>query len=990
MKSRTKSDASMGNLVDSDEQARERLFRALLEHGREAILLLDRDGKVIYAGSPSERIIGYDLRRAATVKIADFAHPDEAEALGLQVEALLESPSASTTLQFRARHRDGSWVWIEAAITNLLDDPEIGAVICTFHDVNEARLQEEERLRILDQLERERARFEAVLQQMPAGVAIAEAPTGRIVIGSEQLERIFRFRTPDLDSVAAYDQYRVFRGDGAPYPPEGWPIVRALRTGEVVTNEEVDVIRGDESHGRVRVNAAPIRDSSGRIVASVAVIDDVTEYRLAEAALRNSEERYRNFLTQSSEGIWRMEMDSPMSVTTPVEEQVERLFRSSHIAECNGAMAQMYGYETAAELVGKNLDELLDPTDADNWVYMRKFVESGYRLLDDESHELDRHGNRKIFLNNSVGMVDGGYFVGSWGTQRDITERKRAEDALRVSEERYALAARGANDGLWDWNLETNVVYFSPRWKQMLGYGEEDLADSPNEWFVRVFDEDRPRLDDAIAKHLEGKSPHFESEYRLRHKDGSVRWMLARGLAVLGPDGIAYRMAGSQTDITDRRQAEAQLVQRAFYDALTELPNRDLFLERLWRAVERAKRKRDFRFAILFLDLDRFKVINDSLGHQAGDRLIAAIASRLRTCLRESDTLARLGGDEFAVLMEIEDVSDALNVAARIKDVFGKSFSIEASEVFTSASIGIAVNSGHHETPDALLREADIAMYRAKAAGKSGHVLYDAMLHDHVTRLLRYETDLRRAIDRREFFVEYQPMVELSSGRVIGFEALVRWQHPTQGVIQPKDFIPIAEETNLILPIDRWVLQEACEQLRKWKSSYRLDPRFAMSVNFSSKQFSQGDLVETIGQILHDTNADGSQVKLEITENVLMEDAESAARVLSQLKALGVSLLIDDFGTGYSSLGYLHQFPIDTLKIDRSFISRLDAGGKEIEIVRAILALADGLEMDVIAEGVETLDQVRVLQGLRCRYGQGYYYSRPVSAADAEFLLRAD
>jgi diguanylate cyclase (GGDEF)-like protein/PAS domain S-box-containing protein len=990
MKPRTKTDVSMGNLVDSDEQARERLFRALIEHGREAVLLLDRDGSVIYAGSPSERIIGYDLRRASSIRIADFAHPDEVEALEQQVDALLESPSASTTLEFRARHADGSWVWVEAAITNLLDDPTIAALICTFRDVNESRLQDEERERILDQLERERARFEAVLQQMPAGVGIAEAPSGRVVLRSRQLDIIFRRPTPLLNSIEEYAQYQGFHDDGTPYTPADWPLTRAIRSGEVVTNEEVDVVRGDSSLGRVRINAAPIRDAEGQIVAGVTVIDDVTEYRLAERALRVSEERYRTFLAQSSEGIWRMEIEVPVPVSLPADEQIVCFYEHGRIAECNDVMAQMYGYESTFEMIGKRLDNLLDPDDPANLTYLRRFVETGYRMFDDESHEFDRYGQPKVFLNNCVGIVENGAVVRAWGSQRDITERKRAEDALRVSEERYALAARGANDGLWDWNLATNSVYFSPRWKQMLGYGEDDLGDSPNEWFVRVFDDDRAQLDDAISKHLEGRTPHFESEYRVRHKDGSVRWMLARGLAVRGADAVAYRIAGSQTDITDRRQAEAELVQRAFYDALTRLPNRDLFLERLSRAVERAKRKRDHRFAILFLDLDRFKVINDSLGHQAGDRLIAMISSRLRTCLRENDTLARLGGDEFAVLMEIEDVSDALNVAARIKDVFGKPFPIDASEVFTSASIGIAVNSEHHESPDALLKEADIAMYRAKAAGKAGHVLYDESLHAHVTQHLRFETELRRAIDRREFFVEYQPMVELSSGRVIGFEALVRWQHPSLGVIQPKEFVSVAEETNLILPVDRWVLNEACEQLRTWKSKYRLDPRFAMSVNFSSKQFSQGDLVETIGKILHDTRADGAQIKLEITENVLMEESESAARVLSQLKSLGVSLLIDDFGTGYSSLGYLHQFPIDALKIDRSFINRLDAGGKEIEIVRAILALADGLEMDVIAEGVETLDQVRVLQGLRCRYGQGYYYSRPVSAADAEFLLRAD
>lgn len=943
---------------------------------------------MLFASSPADRMLGYDLGRLRRFDIPRLVHPDEADNVREQIDALIASPGASTILRFRVRHRTGSWTWIEASLTNLLDDPIVGALICTCQDINDARIAEQERQQIYDQLEKERARFEAVLTHLPAGVGIAEAPTGRVVFVSEQVSRILRFRTPDIESVEDLGVYRGYRPDGTAYGPEDWPITRALRTGETIRDEEIEIIRGDGTRGRLKVNAAPIRDSAGHIVASVAVIDDITEYHAAGEALRQSEERYRTFLEQSSEGIWRTELSEPIPTSLPVEEQVRLLFARASVAECNDVMAQMYGYERAADLIGVRIDDLLVTSDPANIEYMCKFVELGYRLLDDESHEVDRYGHAKVFLNNSVGIVEDGRLVRIWGSQRDITHRKAAEDALRESEERYALAARGANDGLWDWNLSTNRVYLSPRWKQMLGYAEDALGDSPSEWFVRVLEEDRPRLDEAISRHLEGHTPHFECEYRVLHTDGTYRWMLARGLAVRGPNRVAHRMAGSQTDITDRREAEAQLVQRAFYDQLTELPNRDLFLERLWRAVERAKLNPEYRFALLFLDLDRFKVINDSLGHQAGDRLIAAIAGRLRMCLRERDTLARLGGDEFAVLMEIVDIEDALRVSDRIKDVLSQPFAIEASEVFTTASIGIAVNGQHHVAPDELLKEADIAMYRAKAAGKAGHVLYDATLHEHVTRTLAYETDLRRAIERREFFVEYQPMVEIFTGRIVGFESLVRWQHPSLGVIAPADFVPVAEETNLILQIDRWVLDETCRKLRAWRSSLDLDPRFTMSVNFSSRQFSQADLVDTIRDTLAATGTQGARVKLEITENVLMENSDAAARVLAQLKALNVELLIDDFGTGYSSLSYLHRFPIDALKIDQSFISRLDRGGKDIEIVRAILALADGLDLDVVAEGVETIDQVRLLQGMNCRYGQGYYYSKPVSAADAEFLLR--
>ena len=441
-------------------------------------------------------------------------------------------------------------------------------------------------------------------------------------------------------------------------------------------------------------------------------------------------------------------------------------------------------------------------------------------------------------------------------------------------------------------------------------------------------------------------------------------------------------------EISDRQRAEEELLHSAFHDSLTGLPNRALFMDRLGHAVERAKRRENYLFALLFLDLDRFKVVNDSLGHMAGDQLLLAIASRITACLRSADTLARLGGDEFTILLEdIKDLSDAKRVANRIHEELMLPFNLSGNEVFTSASIGIALSATVYDRPEQLLRDADTAMYQAKARGKARHEVFDIAMHASAIALLQLETDLRRALERQEFRIYYQPIVSLLSGRIKGFEALVRWQHPERGLVSPTEFIPVAEETGLMIPIGWWVFHEACRQMHLWQVQFPANPPLTISVNLSDKQFSQPNLSEQIEKILHETSLDPRSLKLEITESVIMENAESATTMLSQLRSLGVQLYMDDFGTGYSSLSYLHRFPLDMLKIDRSFVSRMGVGDENSEIVRAIVTLAHNLSMNVTAEGVETTEQLALLQVLQCEYGQGYFFSKPVDAEAAAVLI---
>jgi len=564
---------------------------------------------------------------------------------------------------------------------------------------------------------------------------------------------------------------------------------------------------------------------------------------------------------------------------------------------------------------------------------------------------------------------------------------KRAEAALCESEERYALAAKGANDGLWDWNLRTDHIYFSPRWKFMLGREEAEIGSSPEEWFRLVHREDIERVKETIALHLQGVASHLEVEYRMKHQNGSYRWMLSRGLAIRDKEGKPTRMAGSQTDINEGKVA----------DALTGLPNRLLFMDRLERALKRSKKKKSYLFALLFLDLDRFKVVNDSLGHLIGDQLLVGIGRRLELCLRTTDTvsryedqhlLARLGGDEFTILLEdIRGVNDATMVAERLIKEVMRPFDLSRHEIFVSTSIGISISTTGYENAADILRDADTAMYRAKTQGKARYEIFDPAMRDHAVARMQLETDLRRAVENQEFRTFYQAIVSLTDWKIFGFEALVRWQHPTRGLVSPAEFIPLAEETGMILWLGRWVLEEACSQMALWKAQFQSSAPEVVSVNLSARQFAQPDLVSQLAQVLEETRLDARQLKLEMTESLVMQNVETASEMLKEMKALGVQLGIDDFGTGYSSLSYLSRFPIDTLKADSSFVSRIGEDKENLEIVRTIITLAHNLKMDVIAEGVETAEQLSQLRDLGCEYGQGYYFSRPVSAEEANHLI---
>lgn len=560
---------------------------------------------------------------------------------------------------------------------------------------------------------------------------------------------------------------------------------------------------------------------------------------------------------------------------------------------------------------------------------------------------------------------------------RDITERKEMERALRESEERYALASRAANDGLWDWYLTRNELHYSSRWKEMLGIEDEEIRGSIEEWFSRAHPADIGQLKIEINSHLDGITSQFTNEHRMMHKDGTYRWMLTRGIAVRDVEGRPYRMAGSQADITDRKNAEEQLVHDAFYDALTGLPNRVLFMDRLTHALKRTFRGGDHSFAVLFIDLDRFKVINDSLGHSVGDALLVETSRRLERCVRSVDTVARLGGDEFVVLCDgIKDPENALSVADRIQSEIKEPFRVQGTDIHTTVSIGIAYSSKEHRLPDDILRDADIAMYKAKSLGKARVEVFEPSLRGHAVAILHLENDLRRAIENREFRLQYQPIMDLETDRIIGLEALIRWQHPHRGLLSPVEFIPLAEETGLIVPMGEWVLRAACEQLQLWHTEGLA--YLYVAVNVSPIQLRQPDFGDRVMSILKETGADPGRLTLEITETALMEQDRQIIEALLRLKCIGIQVSLDDFGTGYSALSCLQNLPVDTLKIDRSFVKPL-AKGEQGKIIETIILLGKNLGINVVAEGIETEEQLDYLKEMHCQTGQGFFLSKPVN-----------
>jgi len=577
---------------------------------------------------------------------------------------------------------------------------------------------------------------------------------------------------------------------------------------------------------------------------------------------------------------------------------------------------------------------------------------------------------------------------------------QRIRRQLAEREQLFYLITQNAADMIAVIDNDGRRIYNSPAYERVLGYTSEELSSTLS--IEQVHPEDRPRVLAAAEKvHLTGRGERLE--YRMRHKDGSWRILESTSSVIPGEEGCSEGLVIVNRDITERKRAEALLEHRSFHDPLTNLPNRALFLDRLQRAIAISQRHRDFRFAVLFIDIDEFKMFNDSLGHDVGDQLLIEIGKRLTACLRSADlvsrqpgiaaltgmnasTLARPGGDEFLVLAEeLRDASDAVRMAERIQQRLAIPFDINGQELVAAASIGIAFSGNVSAEADDLVRDAEIAMYRAKRAGKARCEVFDTAMQSEAVKRLQLETDLRRALELNELCVHYQPLASLQSNRIVSVEALSRWQRPT-GLVMPGDFMKVADETGLILPINRKLLRDACEQLHRWHALSPSDPPLTLAVNITARQFKHVELAAEINEILLQTATHPAFVDLEITENIAMADGDRSALMLRELKAIGARLSIDDFGTGYSSLCRLHNLPIDSLKIDRAFVSEIDHHQTR-EIVRIIILLAHSLNLTVVAEGIEDAEQIDLLRKMGCDVGQGYLISKPLPPEAIDELL---
>jgi diguanylate cyclase (GGDEF)-like protein/PAS domain S-box-containing protein len=570
--------------------------------------------------------------------------------------------------------------------------------------------------------------------------------------------------------------------------------------------------------------------------------------------------------------------------------------------------------------------------------------------------------------------------------ERDAQERSRQDlgrEAARV------LETRGETEGLWDWDLQHDKVNFSPRWSGMLGYSPDEIGDSPDSWFNLIHPHDLGRTLDRMTAHLEGREPGFECEHRIRLRDGGYCWVLSRGRALLGADGKPERLLGAQIHLGRLKSFESKLLHDATHDRLTGLPNRQFLLARLREDVARAGRNERYCFAVVFIDLDGFKGVNDSLGHLAGDRLLGMVGKRLAETKRPEDTMARLGGDEFVmILRNLRDENEALSLATGIQTALAEPFRLAGQEILTGASIGLAMHSAEVRRGEDLLRNADIAMYHAKSARTGEIQLFDRAMHVRTRRMWNLQSDLRRAIDRQELRLLYQPFVELDRGRICGAEALIRWRRSDGEMISPMEFIPLAEEQGLIGAIGEWALRTACAQNKTWQES-GLRP-IKVSVNLSAKQLSNHEFAETVRRVIEETGLEPRWLQLELTESALMGSLDATPASLYSLFCMDIQLAIDDFGTGYSSLEYLRKLQFDTLKIDKSFVEDIVIDRRAAALAQSIISMAHSLRMTSLAEGVETPQQLELLRAYGCGVVQGYLASRPVSAEELEALLAAD
>ena len=793
-------------------------------------------------------------------------------------------------------------------------------------------------------------KFRSVIQSASDAIFLVDE-NGIVILWNKAAERIFGYTEEEIvgqPSTVLMGAKYAAKAEQAPLSKTITQVLAPM-SGKMI---EVAGRRKDGSEFPLELSGSIWSSNEG--VFYTTIIRDITERKKIRESLKESEERYRELFENANDIIYVHDLQGKF---ISINQTGEKLFGYTH-----------------AEALQLNIGQIVAPEDLQA---AQENIAAKLAGKPSTSYELcciHKSGKRVSFEVNSRIIYEGQKPVAVQGIARDITDRKLAE------EERDRLY-NVSNDLLATIGFDGKLLHINPAWEKILGYKKDELIGKLLSGITHP--------DDIVVSKNEGKKlnkgSNISFESRLICKDKSECWISWNSTPIV-TEKIYYAVG---RNITERKETEQILQRNALFDSLTNLPNRAQFMNHLETAIEKFGEDSRLNFAVLFLDLDRFKIINDSLGHLIGDKLLIAIAERIKASLRPGDVVARLGGDEFTILIHnVQATSDATTVAERIQARLSRPFRLDNYEVFSSASIGIIISDKTNRTPEEFLRDADSAMYRAKESGKARYEIFDDEMHVRNMNLLQVETDLRKAIERREFLIYYQPIVNNQTGEISELEALIRWQHPKYGLVAPNEFINVAEETGLIIPIGEWVLEEACRQTKLWQTTIPALKDLSISVNLSAKQLMHPSLTAQVKDILIKTGLEMKYLKLEVTESTVMENGDIALQVLNDLNAIGINFSTDDFGTGYSSLSYLHKFPFKRIKVDRSFTGKMDKDSKSEDIVQTILMLGNNLNLEVVAEGIETESQLKKLQRMGLPLGQGYLFAKPMNTVFTEKLLK--
>ncbi len=940
----------------SAERRAEARYRSIFDHAVEAIYQSSPDGRFVDANPALARLLGYASPQELMKSVQDLSRDLYADpAARAELTALLQREGRFENHQLEVRHRDGSLMWVsENGHAVKSESGELLYYEGSFVDVS-ARHAAELALQVSEE------KYRTLVDHSQDGVFITQQ--GNYTYVNQAYAAMLGYGVAEMVGTP---YMRFIAPEDRAFLEELWRKRRAGQWEQTVY--EVHLLKKDgETRILASVRSGPIT-LNGQL-ASTGTIRDITEERRTQEALLAAEQKFRAIFENAVIGMYQ---------STPTGQYLR----------ANQALADIFGYATPEALLTsiKNIGELYNHPDERRLI--NSDLERTGRVAGREV-ELRRRDGHSIWVSLSARVVraaDGSvaYYEGSL---QDITARKRIETALQGSEQRYRLLVDHAQVGVFI-NENGYYTYVNRAFADMLGYAETELTGMS---YRDIFPpEELAAADERFQRRQRGEEVANDYESELLHKDRKSRIHVTHSIGTIDQDSRRM-MIGTVRNVTEQKRFESQLRHNATHDPLTGLPNRTLFIERLARAMERSRPKGAPGYAVLFIDLDSFKVVNDSLGHAAGDELLVQVSQRLKRCLGPWDTLARHGGDEFTVLVgQTQDPDDAVEVAEQVLAELVAPVRLGDNEIYTNASIGIAPGHADYATTDELLRDADTAMYRAKAAGKASYVVFDQDMYSRARARLQVETEFRQAVDNKELRIHYQPIVSLASGKLLGFEALMRWQHPSRGLLGPDEFLHIAEETGLILPAGWWLLEEACRQMHAWRLGHPQAQDLTVAVNLAHKQFMYTGLPQRVNAALLDTGLPAEGLHLEITETVFLENPKAAEHTLRRLRGLGVALHLDDFGTGFSSLSYLSALPLDTLKIDRSFVMDMEQNPKHAAIVRTIIDLARELGMQTVAEGVESSAQLHLLESLGCRSAQGNLFAPALDLKRANALFEQE